>query len=63
VAAALAVPLVTTIITPAAAQNASASCIEPAQPCIPGGLPCCDTNDACVETEVSPGQFEFTCNA
>jgi hypothetical protein len=62
VAAALAVPLVTTIITPAAAQSGSATCIEPAQPCILGGLPCCDPNDSCVETQVGQETI-FTCNA
>ena len=59
---ALAVPVVTTIVTPEAAR-ASATCIEPAQPCVIGGLPCCDPLDSCVETSIPGGGTELTCNA
>jgi hypothetical protein len=40
VAAAVALPLVTTIATPAASANGS--CLELESPCDPGGTPCCD---------------------
>jgi hypothetical protein len=56
VAAALAVPLVTTIVTPVAAQGAS--CIPEGAPCDPtGGPPCCNPLDNFCE----PGPGGFTC--
>jgi hypothetical protein len=55
VAAAVALPLVTTIRTPVAAQGAS--CIPEGDPCTPGGTPCCNPEDNfCVS-----GPGGFTC--
>ena len=53
VAAALAVPLVTTIVTPTAAQ--AVSCIAEGGPCVQGsGLPCCP-GTSCIQSD--PGVF------
>lgn len=55
VAAAVALPLVTTIRTPVAAQGAS--CIPEGDPCTPGGTPCCNPEDNFCES----GPGGFTC--